>query len=284
MLNLFLRSFQKSKSMKCYKIQLRNVSSDFVLSQNGLLSGISDIKKAQFYSDNILIKSSYELLQNPNHIYSICLKNAGGNITKLNENLKNMSDKAKNFVESNEVWDRQELITSIESVIEDKGKFVCLLAGKNTGKSLVLRHMEKKLSEKVYKVDLRLYPDILGCLLWTLHDRQQICIKDKIIPLLTDTFSRAIGQFFGDYKMFTEKEFEEKLNVALGKRNPGGLKSVIANLVADLGVITLVIDEANIALKITDRTSADDVKATSEALALFTLLTKQEKKVTTSKS
>ena len=104
--------------------------------QNGLLSGIYDIKKAEFYSDKIDIKSSSELLKDPNQIYNICLNNVAGDTTKLEKNLKSMSDEAKNFVKSNEVWDRKELITSIEDIISDEGNFVCVLAGKNTGKSL----------------------------------------------------------------------------------------------------------------------------------------------------
>ena len=70
--------------------------------------------------------------------------------------------------------------------------------------------------------------------------------------------------------MFTDKEFIEKSNIAVGKSNPDGLHS---------GAITLVIDEANIAFTITDITSADDIKATKQALALFTSLTKENNKV-----
>ena len=273
---IHVRAFKSRHRVKHTILQCNIGETNNVAHGKGLLSGIYDITKAKFYSDNISIKSSYELLKDPHHIYNLCLKNSGGNITALDDNLKRISDKAKEFVQSDEIWNRKQLICSIENIITDKGKFVCLLAGKNTGKSVVLNSIEKRFPEKVYKVNLRIYPDILRGLLWTLRDRQTKTYK----PSLTDAISKVIGQFFGDSKMFTDKEFIEKLNIALGKRNPDGLQSVITCLMENLGAITLVIDEANIALTITDKTSADKITATKEALALFTSLTKEDKKVT----
>jgi hypothetical protein len=104
-------------------------------------------------------------------MYNICLNNVAGDKTKLEENLKSMSDKAKKFIQSNEVWDRKELLTSVENIIADEGKFVCILAGKNTGKSLVLLNVEKRFPAKVFAVDLRAHPDILKGLICTLHGR-----------------------------------------------------------------------------------------------------------------
>ena len=49
---------------------------------------------------------------------------------------------------------------------------------------------------------------------------------------------------------------------------------MLSGLVQGLGAITLVVDEANIALKIFDDTSPDKIEAMKEALALFTRLTK----------
>jgi hypothetical protein len=52
--------------------------------------------------------------------------------------------------------------------------------------------------------------------------------------------------------------------------------------VENLGSITLVVDEANIALTITDKTSATKIEATKQALALLTTLSKELNKVTMS--
>jgi hypothetical protein len=135
---------------------------------------------------------------------------------------------------------------------------------------------------KVYKVDLRIHPDILIGLLWTLRDRQMLDVKDKVKKIAADVASKVIKQYFSVDEVFTEEDFKKYLKIVLAKRDPEDLQSVINNLVKNLGAITLVIDEANIALTITDKTSADEVKATKQALALFTTLTKQENKVTIS--
>ena len=281
-LNLFLTAFQKSKMLL---VKRKNLSSDSISRQNGLLSGIHDIKKAEIYSDNISIKNAYELLKDPNQFYNLCLSNAGGNTTKLNENLKSMRDKAKKFIKSDEVWDRKELINSIEDIIADDGNFVCLLAGKSTGKSLVLSSVEKKFPAKVFRVNLRIHPDMLTGLLWTLRDRQKLDIKDKVKDVtvnLVRVASKIISQYLRVDNIFTDEDFKDSLKIALKEQGPEDLQSLIKNLVKNLGGITLVIDEANISLTITDKTSAADIKATKQALALFTSLTKEDNQVTMS--
>ena len=109
-------------------------------------------------------------MKDTNHLYNICLKNADGNIVNLRKDLKRISNKADRFIQSDKVWNRKQLITSLESIVARKGKFVCLLAGKNTGKSLVLKDIQKRFPASVYVVNLRIHPDILGGLLWTLRD------------------------------------------------------------------------------------------------------------------
>jgi hypothetical protein len=236
-LNLFLRPSQNSKllfvkSVKGNILQFRNVSSNNITHKSGLLSEVYDIKKAEFYSDNIPIKSSYELLKNPNHIYNICLKNAGGNTTKLDENLKNMSDKAEEFIQSDEVWNRKELITSIENIIARKGKFVCILAGKNTGKSLVLSSIEKRFPAKVFKLNLRKHPDILTGLLWTLRDRQKLDIKVKVKEMfvnVVDVASKVLSHYLGMDNIFTDEDFKKYLKIALNNSVFKEINVVVTN-------------------------------------------------------
>jgi hypothetical protein len=255
--------------------------SDSISRKNGLLSGIDDIREAKFYSDSIAIKGSCELLKDPQHIFNICLNNAGGNFTLLDENLKNMSDKAKAFIQSNEVWNRKELITSIESITEDKGKFVCILAGKSTGKSIVLSDIEKRFPAKVFTVDLRAHPNILTGLMWTLSDRQKLDITDKLKKIFNNVASKFAMRLLDIKNIITEDDLQKYLDIALSK--PDTVKSLtklIDELLTALGGITLVIDEANIALTVSEVTSEADIKATKQALALFTRLTKQTNKVT----
>ena len=276
-----LKAFQKSNIL--VKVKLRNVSGS-ISRLNGLLSGIHDVKEADFYSNNISIKSAYELLKHPNQIYSICLHNAGGNTTKLDANLKNIHDNAINFVESNEVWNRKELIVSLENIIVRNGKFVCLLAGKNTGKSLVLNHIEKKYPERIFKLNLRRNSDMLTELIRTARGREKLDKNEETKTKFLKVGSKIVKRLLLNYTPLTEEDLERDLNTVLNKPDPGSktLSAVIEDLVENLGPITLVIDEANIALTITDTTTPDKIVATKEALALFTTWTKEQNKVYTS--
>jgi hypothetical protein len=92
--------------------------------------------------------------------------------------------------------------------------------------------------------------------------------------------SKIISQYLRVDNIFTDEDFKDSLKIALKEQGPDDLQSLINNLVKNLGGITLVIDEANIALTITDKTSATKIEATKQALALFTSLTKENNQVT----
>eukprot|EP01036_Dinobryon_divergens_P030612 gene30612-39882_t len=63
------------------------------------------------------------------------------------------------------------------------------------------------------------------------------------------------------------------------KRQEDGLSSVLSELTLVFKGITLIVDEANIALTITGSTTPAEIKATKDALAVFTRLTKQLNKL-----
>ena len=270
-------AFKLRRIVKPTLLQCKIGESNNVAQSNGLLSGVYDIIKAEIYSGNISIINAYELLKDPNPFYNICLKNAGGNTTMLNENLKSMRDNAENFIQSDEVWNRKELIASIENIIDGKGKFVCILAGKNTGKSLVLRNVEKRFPAKVFAVDLRAHPDILKGLIYTLRDRKKLGAKDKTISFTVNIISDVLKMI---YRVLTGDEFVKYVNIVLAKSDHKDLATVLDELVAGLGAITLVVDEANISLTISETTSEAKIDSTKQSLALFTRLTKQTNKVT----
>jgi hypothetical protein len=92
--------------------------------------------------------------------------------------------------------------------------------------------------------------------------------------------SKIISQYLRVDNIFTDEDFKDSLKIALKEQGPEDLQSLINNLVKNLGGITLVIDEANIALTISDKTSAAKIEATKQALALFTSLTKEGNQVT----
>ena len=124
----FSNSFQKSrlflfKDNKVSKSQFRNLSKNNISRRTGSLTSVLDISNAEFYSDNIRIQDAYKLVNDTDHIYKICLNNAGRNTAKLAENLKKWKDAAEMFTRSSEIWDRDELVERVENIVESVGKF-----------------------------------------------------------------------------------------------------------------------------------------------------------------
>ena len=246
----------------------------------GLLSGVSDIASAHYYSDKLVIKNTYHLLQDSQYIFDICSKNAGGDTARLNEDLKRISQKATSYIESDVLWNRDELMSCLHNIVTSKGRFVCLLAGKSTGKSLVLKKLQDKSPGKVFVVNLRLNPNILTGLVSTLRDRQQWDMQEKakeILVRVVTSFAMRSNPLASN--MIKPDEVQRFLDIAYARPDSEALPALINDLVKGLGEITLVIDEANIAFTILSTTPYSEIKAVKEALGLFTTLTKEQKKV-----
>jgi hypothetical protein len=204
-------------------------------------------------------------------------------------NLLEIIKKANVFMDDqNEVWDRDELKGKIEDIIADRGEFVCLLGGKSTGKTLVIRYLEKvslenKLSMgNVFVVNLRAEgSDILTGLIAVLRERRKYYVdlesEGKLDVL--KAVSGFAASFFAHGKQY---EAFDKLMSTLVDNNKfkQPLKVLINELLKRVeGSITLVIDEANIAFTMTPGTEESEVKALKGILAIFTQLTKETRKV-----
>ena len=246
----------------------------------GLLSGVSDIASAHYYSDKLVIKNTYRLLQDSQYIFDICSKNAGGDTTRLNEDLKRMAAKAGSYIKSDVLWNRDELKSCLHNIVSDEGRFVCLLAGKSTGKSLVLKKLQEGSPDKVFVVNLRLNPNILTGLVKTLRDRQQWDMQEKAKEILVRVVTSFAMQSNPLVSLVVKPdEVQKYFNVPHARPDSEALPALINDLVSGLGEVTLVIDEANIAFTILSTTPYSEIKAVKEALGLFTTLTKEQKKV-----
>jgi len=246
----------------------------------GLLSGVSDIASAHYYSDKLVIKNTYHLLQDSQYIFDICSKNAGGDTARLNEDLMRISQKATSYIESDVLWNRDELKSCLHNIVTRKGRFVCLLAGKSTGKSLVLKKLQEESPGKVFVVNLRLNPNILTGLVKTLRDRQQWDMQEKAKEILVRVVTSFAMQSNPLVSLVVKPdEVQKYFNVPHARPDSEALPALINDLVSGLGEVTLVIDEANIAFTILSTTPYSEIKAVKEALGLFTTLTKEQKKV-----
>jgi hypothetical protein len=232
---------------------------------------------------NLPINEAAELVKNYRQLFDIIEAECQSDPVKINNRLEEIENDMDTFMEKNKVWDRKDLIQGLEDVARKKGNFVCLLGGKNTGKSLVLRkfsEQEEVKNRKVIYVNMRTgYVSITYGVLTAINKSnyaklkgimlafaQNIISKLKIAPEIEFDFI-----IFQDYVKTTEKSPHELLDNLL--------EEMMLQLPEE--AITLVIDEANIPLTINDKTSEENIPEVKKTLALFTRLTKQLKKVCT---
>jgi hypothetical protein len=235
--------------------------------EKGLLNGIPNVGNAKDYARKLNLRDAGDLLKNKNYVYNSAVEDVHGDKKELEKYLQDTVKRAQAYMENQEdIWDRDELKDQLNRIIGTKGNFVCLLGGKSTGKSLVLRHFEEKNLTNVFIVNLRGTEkgDILKELLRVLTKRKSyytyLVNKSKSILALILTYSEILADF-------------EKI---LGNEGAvESLPSLIMELVKHRGKVTIIIDEANIAFNITDDTTLEKIENLKAALALFTLLTKE---------
>jgi len=95
-----------------------------------------------------------------NHpLYEAALEDCDGNENQTAKYLEHIEIKAADFIrQRDKIWDREELMTTLEKIQRTEGNFVCFLGGKNTGKSLLINHLAKHPS--TIAIDLRGNADI----------------------------------------------------------------------------------------------------------------------------
>ena len=238
--------------------------------EKGLLNGIPDVGNANNYARKINLRDAVDLLKYKNYLYNSAVEDVRGETKELKKYLQDTVKRAQAYMKNQEdIWDRDELKDQLNRIIGTEGNFVCLLGGKSTGKSLVLRHFEKKNLTNVFIVNLRGTEkgDILKELLRVLTKRKSYYTglvdqakKKAVLALILVGYSEILADF---EKILGNEEAVESL------------PSLITELVKHRGKVTLIIDEANIAFTITDDTTPEKIENLKAALALFTQLTKQ---------
>jgi archaellum biogenesis ATPase FlaH len=238
--------------------------------EKGLLNGIPNVGNAKNYARKMNLRDAGDLLKNKNNVYNSAVEDVHGDTNELKKYLQDAVKRAQAYMKNQEdIWDRDELKDQLNRIIGTEGNFVCLLGGKSTGKSLVLRHFEKKNLTNVFIVNLRGTEkgDILKELLRVLTNRKSYYTElvdsaknPTVLALKIAGYSEILADF---EKILGNEESVESL------------PSLIMELVKHRGKVTLIIDEANIAFTITDDTTPEKIENLKAALALFTLLTKE---------
>ena len=141
---LFFASFLKVPSFHhLHHLQLKQMITTVAMQQQerrGLLVNV-DVKTAGFFTSDLNLNKAEDLLKD--ELYVLMESATKNPTTTFDENLQHILQKADAFMESNQLWNRDELTSALKSIINSKGAFACVLGGKNTGKSLVLEEMER---------------------------------------------------------------------------------------------------------------------------------------------
>jgi hypothetical protein len=156
--------------------------------------------------------------------------------------------------------------------------FACVLGGKNTGKSFVMEELER-LEQNVFVVNLRRNSNILESLIEKLKERQFRFKCTEVNNAFVEIIAEAVLKWTDGKvnSLLSQADYRKVLDALIKK--PAALASVLEDLSSSFKGITLIVDEANIALTIKDSTTAAEIKATVEALNIFTRLTKETQAV-----
>jgi hypothetical protein len=220
-------------------------------SGGGLLTGpcTDQGDAAAYYSTKLDIHATRKFIADHNNIYN-AMKEAEM------DQIANCAKRAVEFAGSNELYDRKELIGYVNTIVNgSQGKLVCLLGGKSTGKSKLVSVFNSGCADAVVAVDCRSDTNLATGILRAIAAKSGSGME-KLQSAVT--------------AMLKEDAPKSAASIALGDV----LKLIVENVD---GTVTIIIDEANLALE--TEGSQDAVAATRRALALFTFLTKQERKV-----
>ena len=130
-----------------------------------------DEKNADFFTTQLNLNESENLLKDEMCIYNVLIEDVDENATTVDETLERIVQKAKSFMQSNKLWNRDKFQCTLKDIFNQKGVFACVLGGKNTGKSFVMQEMER-LEQNVFVVNLRRNSNILESLVEKLWERR----------------------------------------------------------------------------------------------------------------
>eukprot|EP00435_Cladocopium_sp_Y103_P007804 s231_g2.t1 len=188
--------------------------------------------------------------------------------------LKSVLELANKFCVSDEIEDREEFIKAIEKAIQTN-VLALILGGKSVGKSTIVERLvrkmrnEKTTNRTLLLSDMRDYPskDYFKAVL-TEASNQQSLLK---------TVWNAIKKTFKGLTANIQANAVPGVSLALKDMTTEEKEATLAEVISELkgDGITIIIDEANLALPADQNADQMDIKTAKAALAQITKITKQ---------
>lgn len=179
-------------------------------------------------------------------------------------------------------WGREQLKQELQGIIQGSGTFSCVLGGKNTGKSFLLRELRKE--KNVLVLDMLMEPDIKmaffnalaycgnGDLLWeameSIKRRAGATAKEGWVTSSAVNINVAMNKLSKDLSnpKTADAVADKLLHVLRENKDRISMEQTILDMAKALDHFTIIVDEANIAFN----RNAADVRFSKTALAMFT--------------
>lgn len=182
------------------------------------------------------------------------------------------------FIDTRAVWGCEELETQLANLNEGTGTFACLLGGRDTGKSNVLRIFSTKDKNNAFIVDLRCgYSSITKGVIHVLAQSKNADLKHA--------FKQVYNIIKREFGALTRYESDPligfgRILVTYPSLQIYLLHEVLSEMSKVVATpITLVIDEANILFSVDQYTSQERIHEARAILPMLIGLTRQDHKV-----
>jgi hypothetical protein len=240
------------------------------------------LKNEKFYNGKINLNAAAALVEGSDIVYAsaaLDVSEQGTTFQGVDEYLHHVKDKAGKWFKKEELCDRGELLSTVDDLIESKGRFSLILGGKSTGKSFMLEYLRRQ-NSNVLRINMRQFaanPDLAMALLDVLKQFP----GERYPAILTKVMESAGLTVTGSSESLESVEaILSKFEKAMADRvvNENALLPQLLEALGADATYTLVIDEANLAFdkNFHDRETVDKMIASLKVLTQFT---KEKQKV-----
>jgi hypothetical protein len=244
----------------------------------GLLSNIQSISAAKYFTSNMSINEAAQMTLNKSYVYKEAVNDANTLGEDITNYLSRIYNASAEFISSDVLWERKELMNILEKTVSSEiGMLMCVLGGKSTGKSFLLKKIESIYPENVFIINMRSYKDIVPGLINVI--KRRLDEKNKNVTNFVDTFEAVTDTLSGGMFKPINELVRKKLRTYVDTQgNDSSIKDALERLLGFVDKVTIVIDEANLALTFDENDHVKKKEAKFFA-AVMTLMTKEEKKV-----
>lgn len=197
------RSLSSKTSLSKISLASSDIQSEITPAFHGLLAGFTRLPNITsfseiYYTDNLNLAACKEEFSKEDILWRTFMQDMKPDDSPAAVT-ESISRAAKEFINSNILCDRGEIIENLKTI--EKGDMVIVTGGPSTGKSLVVKHLFANDSKYLYLDGRKTGPNILRAIVNNLSKRDNICFMSinsikSVAPKLYSSFESIIGNNF----------------------------------------------------------------------------------------